>query len=164
MATSSVGKRTLERVRREAARGGHERQKMVGSLALATNPGRGKKVNPRDPVMVGEVLASFNANNQVAKKLLLPQIAEIWEQTVGTLVAQHSTPKYLADDVLHVAADSSVWAAQLSVLNQMLVTKINASITSGTISRIQVSGPKANTPNYGPRTVKGRIGYRDTFG
>jgi len=160
----SVGGRTLERVRREALRNGHQREitATLGLSALADKPGA--KKGTREPQPIGDILGTFYANKAVAKKLLLPEIVEIWENLVGPLVAEHTMPKHLSDEVLHVSADSTVWAAQLSALNHMIVNKINEKCGPNSISKIKVTGPRANVPNYGPRTVKGSIGYRDTFG
>ena len=161
---ASVGTRTLERVRREAVRNGHQPVTVEPLIAPGMVFTNAQKKSSREPIMIGEVLNTFYASKSVAKSLLLPQICEAWEQIVGTLVAQHTKPKTLKDDVLYVESDSTVWASQLSVLGPILVNKINTITKEKTVTRIQISGPKANVPNYGPRTVKGRVGYRDTFG
>ena len=161
---TEVCSRTLERVRREAVRNGYQREPLPVFESVNLNHGAPLKRRTREPEMVGDVLTSYYANRTIAKKLLLPQIAEVWEQIVGPVVAEHTTPKLLIDEVLHVSANSTVWAAQLSALGQLLVNKVNAITGTTAVNRIQINGPKANVPNYGPRTVKGRIGYRDTFG
>ena len=162
--TITVGGRALERVRREAAKNGHQREQTTASLVTGIRPLTGAKKRNREPEAIGNILGTFYSNKQVAKKLLLPQIIDIWEDVVGRVVAEHTTPKAVIEDVLHVNADSSVWATQLSALSQILVNKINTISGAEVITRIQISGPKANVPKYGPRTVKGSIGYRDTFG
>jgi len=162
---ASVGARTLARVRREALRNGFQRETGLLVQSYAGGTTHAKLRTKREVEPVGIILDSFyQANKRFAKKLLLPQIVEIWDMIVGPAVAQHTVPKHLTDDVLYVTADSTVWAAQLSTLSPLLVNKINVITGSGEIAKIQVSGPKANVPNYGPRTPKGRIGYRDTFG
>jgi len=164
----SMGSNALERVRRQAQKNGYHRQ-VPNELGhqLSSGPfgatGKGKKAN-REPQLVGDVLNSFYVSRSAYKKLVLPQIVEAWDQIVGELVAQHTTPKALSDEVLFVAADSTVWASQLTALAPILVAKINDATNTKTVNRIEVKGPKANVPNYGPRTVKGRLGYRDTFG
>jgi len=164
MVAVSAGTRTLDRVRREASRNGYQREQLTAPTFTGMNTDRNSKKNSREPQPLAEILGSFYANKSVAKQLLLPQLIENWELVVGAVVAEHTKPKMLVDDVLQVSADSTVWAAQLSALGQILVNKINVITGSSAVRRIQVSGPKANVPNYGPRTVKGRVGYRDTFG
>jgi len=165
MSNISVGSRALERVRRAATKNGYYREGAHNVALMDAKFGfETKKAKGREPEPIGNILTGFYSNKAFAKKLLLPQIADIWPQIVGAVVAEHTTPKAIVDDVLYVNANSSVWAAQLSALGQILVNKINVITGSGEIGRIQVQGPKANVPNYGPRTAKGRIGYRDTFG
>jgi len=164
MVSVSVGSRTLARVRREAERNGFDREKLPSLTLSLTGQNNGKKRDPRDLVTLGEVFTGYYAQGSVAKRLVFPQIVEAWESIVGSVVAEHTIPKALTDEVLTVEADSTVWAAQLSALGQLLVTKINTTVGSRAVTRIKVNGPKAKVPNYGPRTVKGRVGYRDTFG
>jgi len=153
---------TLARLRRGAARNGYQPEPRSDSNVMAASGG--KKRRTREVVLVGEVFANFYASKGVAKKLLLPQIAASWEQIVGELVAEHSSPKAIDGEALKVVADSSVWAAQLSALGPMVVARITEITGSSEIVRVQVQGPKVNVPNYGPRKAKGAIGYRDTFG
>jgi len=163
-----VGTKALDRVRRQAEKNGYHRQSFTEVSnqlnGSAFEPGAKSKKTSRDPQLVGEVLNSFYVSRSAYKQLVLPQIVEAWEQIVGQLVAGHTTPKALTDEVLHVAADSTVWASQLTALAPILIAKINTATNTKAVSKIEVKGPKANVPNYGPRTVKGRLGYRDTFG
>jgi len=164
----SLGNRALERVRREAARHGYqpepgERSENSHGFGMLSGNRKSQK-RSREPLAIGEVLNTYYSSRSVARKLVLPQILESWTELVGELVAQHSTPQALENDILYVSTDSTVWAAQLSALSYLVIEKINQLVGADTIVTMQVSGPKANVPNYGPRTAKGRIGYRDTFG
>jgi len=161
--TDHAGTRALVRVRAEAQRQGYQREPegaRLGNLAA----GKRAAKNRRELQLVGDLFQDLYHNKSVARKMLLPKINENWQQIVGDLVAEHTKPIAFSDNVLQVSANSSVWAVQLSSLSHVLATKIAEITGYNEPISIKVNGPKANVPKYGPRTVKGARGYRDTFG
>ena len=153
----------LQRARRRALAQGYSPRDLQPNVFGAIRP-LPKKTRTRDFETIGSVFDGFYANKVVAKKLLLPEISEGWPELVGPLVAEHTTPTQLDEDVLYVSSNSTVWAAQLSSLSNIVINKINQQFGANSVNQLKISGPKTNLPKYGPRTAKGRIGYRDTFG
>ena len=152
----------LERARRRALAHGFQRTELQPPVfgTLKRLPTK----NRRDFETIGAVFEGYYTNTTVSKKLLLPQIVDAWQDLVGPLVAEHTTPAQLDEDVLYVNSNSTVWAAQLNTLSNIVINKINQQFGSNSVNQLKISGPKINLPKYGPRTAKGRLGYRDTFG
>jgi len=87
-----------------------------------------------------------------------------WAQIVGPDLAAHTSPDGLVDGVLTVAADSTAWATQLRLLAAELVRKLNAELGDGSVGRVNVRGPGAQSRRTGQWRVKGSRGPRDTYG
>jgi predicted nucleic acid-binding Zn ribbon protein len=87
-----------------------------------------------------------------------------WAQIVGPDLAAHTSPDGLVDGELTVAADSTAWATQLRLLAAELVRKLNAELGDGSVRRVNVRGPGAQSRRPGQWRVRGSRGPRDTYG
>jgi predicted nucleic acid-binding Zn ribbon protein len=87
-----------------------------------------------------------------------------WAQIVGPDLAAHTTPEKLADGELIVTADSTAWATQLRLLAAELIRRLNAELGDGTVRRVNVRGPGAQSRPAGQWRVRGGRGPRDTYG
>jgi len=87
-----------------------------------------------------------------------------WAQIVGPDLAAHTTPDGLAGGELTVIADSTAWATQLRLLAGELVRKLNAELGDGSVRRVNVRGPGAQSRQSGQWRVRGSRGPRDTYG
>jgi predicted nucleic acid-binding Zn ribbon protein len=68
------------------------------------------------------------------------------------------------DGELTVVADSTAWATQLRLLAAELVRKLNAELGDGSVRRVNVRGPGAQSRRPGQWRVRGSQGPRDTYG
>ncbi|HEX2321077.1 MAG TPA: DciA family protein [Streptosporangiaceae bacterium] len=87
-----------------------------------------------------------------------------WAQIVGPDLAAHTSPDGLVDGELTVVADSTAWATQLRLLAAELVRKLNAELGDGSVRRVNVRGPGAQSRRPGQWRVRGSRGPRDTYG
>jgi predicted nucleic acid-binding Zn ribbon protein len=87
-----------------------------------------------------------------------------WPELVGDEVADHSTPESFADGRLVVRTDSTAWATQLRLLAPTVVRRLNEELGHGTVSVIDVQGPRGPSWKKGPRSVRDGRGPRDTYG
>jgi predicted nucleic acid-binding Zn ribbon protein len=87
-----------------------------------------------------------------------------WAQIVGPDLAAHTSPDGLVDGELTVVADSTAWATQLRLLAAELVRKLNAELGDGSVRRVNVRGPGAQSRRPGQWRVRGGRGPRDTYG
>jgi predicted nucleic acid-binding Zn ribbon protein len=87
-----------------------------------------------------------------------------WPELVGAEVAAHSTPESFAEGRLLVRTDSTAWATQLTLLAPTVVRRLNEELGHGTVTVIDVQGPRGPSWRKGPRSVRDGRGPRDTYG
>ncbi len=87
-----------------------------------------------------------------------------WPELVGAEVAAHSTPESFEDGRLVVRTDSTAWATQLRLLAPTVVRRLNEELGHGTVTVIEVQGPRGPSWRKGPRSVRDGRGPRDTYG
>ncbi|MFY1674367.1 DUF721 domain-containing protein [Plantactinospora sp. WMMB334] len=119
--------------------------------------------DPRDPQLLGTVLARLVKNRGWQQPAAEATVFGAWERVVGAEVAKHSRPVKLEDGELAVEAESTAWATQLRLLAASLLRRIGAEVGHGVVRRLHVHGPTAPSWSRGPRRVRGR-GPRDTYG
>lgn len=72
-----------------------------------------------------------------------------WKIIAGEKVAAHSCPGRLADNVLYIYVDSSVWLAEITRFHSdSILRKVQSEIGSGTVKavRFQVNPPRRVNP------------------
>lgn len=87
-----------------------------------------------------------------------------WAELVGPEVATHSVPESFEDGRLVVRTDSTAWATQLRLLAPTVVRRLNEELGHGTVTVIDVQGPRGPSWKKGPRSVRDGRGPRDTYG
>jgi len=58
------------------------------------------------------------------------RLLKYWPEAVGAVVSAHTRPLSIGRDVLSVATSSAVWAQELTLGRQRLLTKLNAHLPS----------------------------------
>ncbi|SDS87045.1 Predicted nucleic acid-binding protein, contains Zn-ribbon domain (includes truncated derivatives) [Nocardioides scoriae] len=160
---------------RAIARGLAGRTPAQGARGLGRSPGRGRRrpvVEPRvsgarpddrDPQTVDASLGRFVAEQGWASELRVHGVFARWEAIVGREVGQHVRPETLSDGRLSVRTDSTAWATQMRLLAPDVVRRLNEVLGDGTVTVIDVAGPRGPSWTRGRLRVKGR-GPRDTYG
>ncbi len=87
-----------------------------------------------------------------------------WTEMVGPEIGAHSTPESFTDGTLVVRTDSTAWATQLKLLAPTVVRRLNEELGHGTVTLIEVLGPRGPSWKKGPRSVRDGRGPRDTYG
>lgn len=103
--------------------------------------GRTSANRGRDPVKLGGVATVIAKNGNWMPYLKISQLNNHWDQVVGPGVAQHSHVVSLRDGVLTIAAESQVWATQLTFLIPQLTDTITRKLEGLPITDIRVRGP-----------------------
>lgn len=119
--------------------------------------------DPRDPQLLGAVLARLVKARGWEKPKAEATVFGAWERVVGPDIAKHSRPVKLDDGELTVEAESTAWATQLRLLAGSLLHRIAAEVGHNVVRRLHIHGPAAPSWARGPRRVRGR-GPRDTYG
>lgn len=117
----------------------------------------------RDPTAISSVLGGFVASRGWSSSLDIGKVLGRWPDLVGEQVARHCTPVDFSPPLLIIAADSTTWATQLTVLRPTILRALEAGLGSSTITELEIRGPGGRSFKRGRRSVPGR-GPRDTFG
>jgi predicted nucleic acid-binding Zn ribbon protein len=124
----------------------------------------GAHPDERDPAPLGTAVERLVHDSGWSTEVSVHSVLGRWAQIVGPEVALHCTPVSYADGVVAVAADSTAWATQLTLLAPTVVARLNAELGDGTVIRIRVSGPGGPTWRKGRLSVRDGRGPRDTYG
>lgn len=135
-------------------------------------PGTRKKARPVQPARaqnedlstIGDLLGEVVRNQGWSDKLDDQRIFTDWVKIVGPEVAQHAQIDGFEDGIVHIRADKTSWAKELTMLAPRIVAKLNNALGDGTVMRIEVRGPQAPSWKSGPRSIRGARGPRDTYG
>ena len=117
----------------------------------------------RDPQPLGRLTGKLAKDHGWQSKISEGTLFGLWPSIVGEDIAAHAEPTHLAEDVLHVRAESTAWATQLRYMQGQILAKIASSIGDGVVRTLRITGPQGPSWRKGPKHVSGR-GPRDTYG
>lgn len=120
----------------------------------------------RDPQLAGSVLSGWLTDHGYNPDAAAGSLAARWAEIAGEDVSAHVRAEVVDTDkgrVLILAADSTTWATQLTLLLPQLRERIQAVIGTGVIDDITITGPASPRVAAGRWRVKGP-GPRDTYG
>lgn len=129
----------------------------------ATPRSSGAHPDDRDPQTVDATLGRFVRDQGWETELRVHGVFARWEAIVGRELGQHVRPETFADGRLTVCAGSTAWATQVTLLAPDLVRRLNEVLGDGTVTSLDVQGPRPPSWTRGRLRVKGR-GPRDTYG
>ncbi|MDF7663133.1 DUF721 domain-containing protein [Bifidobacterium sp. ESL0763] len=101
----------------------------------------------RDPGRLGGVMAAMARQGDWVPHLKIAQLRNHWDQVVGAGIARHSEVTSLADGVLTIRAESTVWATQLTYLIPQLKKTIRQRLEGLDVREIHVTGPQSHRFN-----------------
>ena len=78
------------------------------------------------PEAVGSLIAQVLEDLGATDGARVAQIAERWEEAVGTEIARHCRPTGLRGEVLETSVDSSVWCQQLQMQAPLILEALRA--------------------------------------
>jgi predicted nucleic acid-binding Zn ribbon protein len=128
--------------------------------------GRASGAHPdeRDPQLLDTTVGRVVADHGWDLDLRVHGVFGRWAELVGEDVGAHCTPETFDDGVLVVRTDSTAWATQLKLLAPTVVRRLNEELGHGTVTLIEVLGPRGPSWKKGPRSVRDGRGPRDTYG
>ena len=124
----------------------------------------GAHPDERDPQLLDTTVGRLVEDHGWDLDLRVHGVFGRWAELVGAEVAAHSTPESYADGRLVVRTDSTAWATQLRLLAPTVVHRLNEELGHGTVTVIDVQGPRGPSWRKGPRSVRDGRGPRDTYG
>ncbi len=118
----------------------------------------------RDPQLLDITVGRMVEDHGWEVDLRVHAVFGRWSELVGAEIGAHSTPETFADGTLVVRTDATAWATQLKLLAPGLVRRLNEELGHGTVTVIEVLGPRGPSWKKGPRSVRDGRGPRDTYG
>ena len=67
----------------------------------------------------------------------LARIQQVWEQTVGAVIAEAGLPTAERDGVLTIICADAVWAAELDLMSAELVTRLNGALGGELVHKLR---------------------------
>jgi predicted nucleic acid-binding Zn ribbon protein len=161
---TDLGRAALAAARKTARRGNTAatRRRVAGSGRRGGGYS-GARPDERDPQRFGALVSRLVADRGWDATVSSAAVLSRWDVVVGKEIAGRCQPESLQDGELVLAAESTAWATQLRLLVPKLMTRIQAELGPGVVTRIRVHGPTGPTWRKGPLRVNGR-GPRDTYG
>ena len=124
----------------------------------------GAHPDDRDPQLLGGEVSRLVEDRGWELSLRMRGVFARWPELVGDQVADHSAPETFTEGKLVVRAKSTDWATQLRLLAPTLVRRLNEELGHGTVTVIDVLGPRGPSWKKGPRSTRDGRGPRDTYG
>jgi predicted nucleic acid-binding Zn ribbon protein len=156
---------------RSLARPGARRGTSTGSASKFRPPTRrtdtqasGAHPDERDPQPLDASIGRLIDDQGWDTDVRVHGVFSRWQVLVGTDVARHCGPEAFDDGRLVVRTDSTAWATQMRLLAPTVVRRLNEELGDGTVTLIEVLGPRGPTWKRGPRSVRDGRGPRDTYG
>ena len=89
------------------------------------------------PRPVGDVLERWLAAEGLVELRVLGTVRSTWEETVGTDVARHTSPRALRDGVLVVSVDHNGWATELRFQERRVLKLLDKRLGEGVVKRLE---------------------------
>ena len=134
------------------------------SRSEKNNSNREVNLNPTDPQLISDVLKNLIQDREWQSGIAEGNLFANWENIVGTEIAEHTEPIAILEGVLTIRTSSTAWATQLNLLNNDVLTSLQASAPGALVEKLSIIGPQGPTWKRGLRTIRGARGPRDTFG
>lgn len=136
-----------------------------GSRSRRTAPqSSGAHPDDRDPQLLDATIGRLIAEHGWDTDVRVHGVFAHWQNLVGVEVALHCTPESFADGKLSVRTDSTAWATQMRLLAATVLRRLNEELGEGTVTLIDVAGPRGPSWKRGLRSVRDGRGPRDTYG
>lgn len=91
----------------------------------------------RNFVPIGKVLQHILKDKGLASNMALVRVWDIWESTVGEMIAANTIPAAFKGNLLIVNAASSSWIQQLRFLKQDLISQLNSVLGENLVKDIK---------------------------
>lgn len=96
----------------------------------------GRDGHSRGPKKIGDLLEGVLEGRGVGKGVRRAGVVEEWEERVGEGIARVTTARAVSDAVLFVEVRSSPWLAELNMMREEILERINEGREDAPIEKI----------------------------
>ena len=89
---------------------------------------RGRNARKKNPVPIARVMGRLLDELGLDDARAVFELAQRWEEAVGTDIARHCKPVGVRQGVLETTVDSSVWAQQLQLRRPEILAKLRETL------------------------------------
>jgi predicted nucleic acid-binding Zn ribbon protein len=82
-------------------------------------------------------LALQEFTSSVAPASTLGRVQEVWERTAGPAIAHAARPTAERNGVLTVTCEASVWAQELDLIAEQLISRLNSALGEPSIRELR---------------------------
>jgi predicted nucleic acid-binding Zn ribbon protein len=87
---------------------------------------------------ISHIIDNYIAERKLGSKLNSCKIFNYWVEIVGAEIAKNTKPKKLKDKVLYVSTVNPIWAGELNLMSQDIISKINEYLKEEVVSTIRI--------------------------
>jgi predicted nucleic acid-binding Zn ribbon protein len=87
---------------------------------------------------ISHIIDNYIAERKLGSKLNSCKIFNYWVEIVGAEIAKNAKPKKLKDKVLYVSTVNPIWAGELNLMSQDIISKINEYLKEEVVSTIRI--------------------------
>jgi predicted nucleic acid-binding Zn ribbon protein len=87
---------------------------------------------------ISHLIDNYIADKKLGSKLNSCKIFNYWTDIVGSEIAKNTKPKKLKDHVLYISTVSPIWAGELNLMSQSIISKINEYIKEEVVKTIRI--------------------------
>jgi hypothetical protein len=91
------------------------------------------------PKSFSELLPGFMEELNLKEKLTVESLRDNWSSIAGSILSSHTMPFKIANNVLFVNADHSMFSNNIMMMKSMIISKIKVMYTDCSINTIMVS-------------------------
>jgi hypothetical protein len=113
-----------------------------------------KRRSAKTPVHAGTLLNKILDQYGLKKAFSRHQVAYLWPQIVSPAIARHARIERIAEKVVYIAVDSSVWMNEIAALKEVLLAKINKSLSPGATKFEDIRFAQRSWGFGAPKTAK----------
>lgn len=87
---------------------------------------------------ISNIIDSYISEKNLRGKLNSCRIFNYWEEIVGKEIAKNTKPKKLKDKVLYISTVNPIWASELNLMSQDIISKINGYLKEDIVNTLRV--------------------------
>ena len=87
---------------------------------------------------ISHIIDNYITDKKLSSKLNSCKIFNYWAEIVGSEIAKNTKPKKLKDNVLYISTVSPIWAGELNLMSQSIISKINEYIKEEVVKTIRI--------------------------
>ncbi len=97
-----------------------------------------KEKRHNNTVGFSKIFPNIISQYGLEKSFTIEIIKSLWPDIVSDIISTHSIPERLSRGILHIIADHSVYANEISLMKDHLIETINSELSQNIVENIRV--------------------------